>query len=179
MLNAQVFKELVKLMHPSSSYKKYREALRKSAAPAIPFLYASHTLISFSLSSILFSFIIIIYLFSSLAFLCVVLFRFFDYMLHLFTYYLALHSGTYLQDLTFIEDGNPDMINGEINFKKREQIYQSLQEVQLYQAKPYDFPVVEPISTFLTDLPFLGEKELHELSLMLEPRDCELNQIVQ
>jgi hypothetical protein len=87
--------------------------------------------------------------------------------------------GTYLTDLTFIEDGNPDTIDGQINFKKRELVFKVIQEVQLYQSQPYTYPVVEPIATFLADLPNLGEKELHELSLLLEPRDAELSQILQ
>lgn len=87
--------------------------------------------------------------------------------------------GTYLTDLTFIEDGNPDTIDGQINFKKRELIFKVIQEVQLYQSQPYTYPVVEPIATFLADLPNLGEKDLHELSLLLEPRDAELSQILQ
>jgi len=68
---------------------------------------------------------------------------------------------------------------GEINFKKRELIYQTLQEIQLYQTTPYSFPPVEPIYTFLTDLPFCSEKDLFDISLILEPRDAELTQIVQ
>ena len=29
------------------------------------------------------------------------------------------HLGIFLQDLTFLEDGNPDQLNGMINFQKR------------------------------------------------------------
>ena len=86
----------------------------------------------------------------------------------------SLQRGTYLTDLTFIEDGNPDNIDGQINFKKREMIHGTIQEIQLYQTTLYPFPPVEPIYTFLTDLPYCGEKELFDVSLILEPRDSEL-----
>jgi len=86
------------------------------------------------------------------------------------------YLGTYLTDLTFMEDGNPDMSPPKtgklklINFAKRELIYNVIRELQLYQQNAYKFPVVEPIHTFLLSLPFGDEKDLYELSLLREPR---------
>eukprot|EP00026_Physarum_polycephalum_P001130 Phypoly_transcript_01131.p1 GENE.Phypoly_transcript_01131~~Phypoly_transcript_01131.p1 ORF type:complete len:1170 (+),score=184.24 Phypoly_transcript_01131:39-3548(+) len=84
------------------------------------------------------------------------------------------YLGSYLTDLTFMEDGNPDNVthNGVpmINYYKRELVYNTLREIHMYQQSAYNFPVVEPIHTFLTALPFSEEKDLYELSLQREPR---------
>lgn len=84
------------------------------------------------------------------------------------------YLGSYLTDLTFMEDGNPDTVvhNGitMIHFYKRELVYNTLREIKMFQQSSYNFPVVEPIHTFLTTLPFSEEKDLYELSLQREPR---------
>jgi hypothetical protein len=53
-----------------------------------------------------------------------------------------------------------------------------IQDIQLFQNTPYQFPTVEPIATFLTDFPYATEKELFELSLVREPRDADPSQIL-
>ena len=79
--------------------------------------------------------------------------------------------GTFLSDLTFMEDGNPDFVKDNlINFEKRKLIYSVIAEVARYQSQPYAFPVLEPIFTFLTELPSFSEKEMYKLSLTYEPR---------
>jgi len=88
-----------------------------------------------------------------------------------------INSGVYLTDLTFIEDGNPDLIGEEINFQKRKMVFKVIQEVLLYQQRPYMIPVLEPVRTFLTEFPFVGEKDLYNLSLRHEPRNALPNQI--
>jgi len=81
------------------------------------------------------------------------------------------YLGMYLTDLTFIDDGNPDVVDSKINWNKRELTYRVLSEIELYQQVQYSFPAVEPIRTFLTELPGINEKELFELSLLREPRE--------
>eukprot|EP00005_Dracoamoeba_jomungandri_P000702 CAMPEP_0174257274 /NCGR_PEP_ID=MMETSP0439-20130205/6438_1 /TAXON_ID=0 /ORGANISM="Stereomyxa ramosa, Strain Chinc5" /LENGTH=993 /DNA_ID=CAMNT_0015340291 /DNA_START=75 /DNA_END=3056 /DNA_ORIENTATION=+ len=80
------------------------------------------------------------------------------------------YLGVYLKDLTFIEDGNPDTVNGLVNFFKRHMIFLVIQEVQQFQAAAYDFPIKEPLHTFVLKLPKLDEKQLYDLSLFCEPR---------
>ncbi|EGC29568.1 hypothetical protein DICPUDRAFT_90436 [Dictyostelium purpureum] len=81
-----------------------------------------------------------------------------------------------LSDLTFMEDGNPDKINGLINFQKRELICRVISEVQQCQNfSKYDYPVVEPIHTLLTELPSSTPAELYHLSLSREPRESNGN----
>lgn len=88
------------------------------------------------------------------------------------------YIGTYLSDLTFIEDGNPDKISNLINWQKRELVRRVIVEIQTSQQTRYDFPVVEPINTFLTELPAMTDKELYDLSLALEAREPKENKMM-
>jgi len=85
---------------------------------------------------------------------------------------IQIHArrGVYLTDLTFVEDGNPDIVNGLINFKKRQMIYNIIEKVQLYQQTSYKFPLVDNIANYLTELPFNDDQELYNLSLRREPK---------
>lgn len=79
-----------------------------------------------------------------------------------------------MQLLTLIssEDGNPDFTkNNLINFEKRELVYNVIAEVEKFQQTPYNFPVVDPVHTFLAELPACSDKDLYELSLKYEPRE--------
>eukprot|EP00127_Corallochytrium_limacisporum_P002224 Clim_evm12s109 gene=Clim_evmTU12s109 len=82
--------------------------------------------------------------------------------------------GIYLTDLTFIEDGNPDMINGwpdYINFKKRRLYAEVINKMRQYQDTPYNFQAVRSISSYLTmNEQQSDEKELYDTSLKREPR---------
>jgi len=81
------------------------------------------------------------------------------------------YIGVYLTDLIFIEEGNPDEIDGLINFHKRRLIHNVLVDVRQYQQLGYVTIQSDPILTsFLKQLPFIGEKELFDLSLLREPR---------
>jgi hypothetical protein len=92
------------------------------------------------------------------------------------------YLGVYLQDLTFIEDGNPETLPASgpagpgtpvqqlVNFERLAMVYGVLKEVLLYQLQSYGLPVLEPINTLLISLPFATEKNLYSLSLIREPR---------
>jgi len=91
------------------------------------------------------------------------------------------YIGVYLADLTFIDDGNPDKLNGLINFSKRRLDYSVISEIQLYQNKPFNLRDYPELRMRLQDLPDPKEgddKELYDLSLQLEPRGAERNQIL-
>jgi len=81
------------------------------------------------------------------------------------------YLGVSLTDLTFIEEGNADVLNGQINFRKREMIYKVIREVTQYQTQPYPFTPIEPIHTFLQELASSSSEELYKLSLWVEPRE--------
>lgn len=85
------------------------------------------------------------------------------------TYYYL--KGLYLQDLTFIEDGNPIYLeNGFVNFSKCRMIGSQILEMTQYQAKRYNFAVVEEIQKFLESAPTMEEDPQFELSQQREPR---------
>jgi len=64
------------------------------------------------------------------------------------------YIGMYLTDLTFIEDGNPRLLVVEpprediINFEKMRKVAVVIQEIILFQQKPYNFEKVEVIQQF-------------------------------
>jgi len=47
------------------------------------------------------------------------------------------YIGVYLIDLTYMEDGNPDMIDSRINFVKRDMISKVIQQIKQYQECSY------------------------------------------
>jgi len=80
------------------------------------------------------------------------------------------YLGVYLADLTFIEDGNPDTIDGLIHFSKRQLLYKVVSEIQQYQNKRPSVPEDQTICQLFTELPLYTEKELYSMSLDREPR---------
>ena len=50
-------------------------------------------------------------------------------------------------------------------------IYKSISDVARYQRETYQFPVVEPIFTVLTEPGACSDRELYNLSLQYEPRE--------
>jgi len=83
------------------------------------------------------------------------------------------YLGVYLQDLTFIEDGNPDFLKDTklINFEKRAMISKVTMEIQQFQQLGYKLKPVSALQTYLHKLDFLTEKEAYAESLRVEPRD--------
>ncbi|OBZ82363.1 Cell division control protein 25 [Choanephora cucurbitarum] len=103
-----------------------------------------------------------------------------------FTQYRALiHSinppcipflGIYLQDLTFIEDGNPNFLKTSkhlINFAKRYKTAEVIREIQQYQTTAYHFRPIEEIQMFITENLHSArdEDQLYRESLRLEPKE--------
>ncbi|KAL0088558.1 ras guanine nucleotide exchange factor domain-containing protein [Phycomyces blakesleeanus] len=84
--------------------------------------------------------------------------------------------GIYLQDLTFIEDGNPDFLkasNTLINFAKRQKTADVIREIKQFQSPPYPLQALPRLQAFIrqnlnTDW---DVDQLYKKSLMLEPRE--------
>ncbi|KAJ3318431.1 hypothetical protein HDV06_000507 [Boothiomyces sp. JEL0866] len=116
------FEVLKKATDHSRNYADYRQALKRSALPTLPFL------------------------------------------------------GLFLTDLTFTEDGNPDMRNNGklINFDKYSRIAKIIADLMRYQV-PYPITEVPEIQDYLQqsiqDRGTRDVQDLYELSLRLEPRD--------
>lgn len=86
--------------------------------------------------------------------------------------------GIYLQDLTFIEDGNPDYLrksNNLINFAKRQKVAEVIRELKQFQSFAYNFHTLQELQDFIqAQLNCEHDVEkLYERSLQLEPRASE------
>jgi len=89
------------------------------------------------------------------------------------------YIGVYLGDLIFIEEGNPDELEGLINFNKCRLTYKVIAEIQQYQHLGYDSLSIDAsLISYLKQLTFTGEKELFELSLLREPRGAAKEDII-
>ncbi|CAG8523560.1 11449_t:CDS:2, partial [Acaulospora colombiana] len=84
-------------------------------------------------------------------------------------------AGVYLTDLTFIEDGNPNIIKKSrqlINFSKRMKTAEVIREIQQYQSIPYSLTPVQDIIIFIQS--HLQDSkdvaDLYSQSLSMEPR---------
>eukprot|EP00164_Ancoracysta_twista_P010056 GFYU01015047.1.p1 GENE.GFYU01015047.1~~GFYU01015047.1.p1 ORF type:complete len:854 (-),score=178.57 GFYU01015047.1:98-2584(-) len=95
------------------------------------------------------------------------------------------YLGTFLTDLTFIEDGNKDHLPGTtlINFGKRQLVYNVIEEIQRFQNTPYSFAEVHQIQQKL-NFPSMDNKErdsrqkaLYATSLQREPRGADRSTI--
>jgi len=83
--------------------------------------------------------------------------------------------GLYLRDLTFVEDGNPNLQKGTklVNFEKFRKLSATVKYIQVYQAQHYSFIEVPAIvAMFTNNKAFLSdENEQFALSLKLEPKE--------
>jgi son of sevenless-like protein len=76
-----------------------------------------------------------------------------------------------LTDLTFIEDGNPDLIEGGlINWVKRRRLATVIKDIQQYQLKPYCLEEVPFIQEYILTYMPLSEDEAYKMSLYRETR---------
>ncbi|KAH8549637.1 ras guanine nucleotide exchange factor domain-containing protein [Umbelopsis sp. PMI_123] len=92
--------------------------------------------------------------------------------------------GIYLQDLTFIEDGNTNFLrksNQLINFAKRMKTAEVIREIQQYQSSPYFLNAVPELQVFITThlQSSRDEETCYNLSLALEPREREDEKIAR
>lgn len=79
------------------------------------------------------------------------------------------YLGVYLLDLTYIEDGNPNNIDGFVNFSKRRLVYDLIREVQQYQDIGYEKLQTKP------ELVALFQVSLHRTVAGIQSIDEELN----
>ncbi|XP_048874890.1 rap guanine nucleotide exchange factor 1b isoform X14 [Brienomyrus brachyistius] len=82
------------------------------------------------------------------------------------------YLGLILQDLTFVHLGNPDLIEGKVNFSKRWQQFNILDSMRRFQQVHYDLKRNDDIVSFFNDFSdHLAEEALWELSLKIKPRN--------
>ncbi|KAI7871657.1 ras guanine nucleotide exchange factor domain-containing protein [Spinellus fusiger] len=92
--------------------------------------------------------------------------------------------GIYLQDLTFIEDGNSNFLKKTkdlINFAKRAKTAEVIREIQQYQSSLYQLKPVDELQAFIqANLQSTrDEDQLYKESLKLEPREREDEKIAR
>lgn len=90
----------------------------------------------------------------------------------------CLRKGVYLTVLTFIQDGNKDMLVKEgnlINFNKRQKAAEVIREIKKYQSKPYHLQEVPALQDFLEQslAGLENAPDFWEISMQLEPRERE------
>ncbi|XP_064860692.1 rap guanine nucleotide exchange factor 1-like isoform X3 [Oncorhynchus nerka] len=82
------------------------------------------------------------------------------------------YLGLILQDLTFVHLGNPDLIDGKVNFSKRWQQFNILDSMRRFQQVHYELKRNDDIVCFFNDFSdHLAEEALWELSLKIRPRN--------
>eukprot|EP00011_Vannellida_sp_DIVA3-517-6-12_P004746 CAMPEP_0114636138 /NCGR_PEP_ID=MMETSP0168-20121206/16836_1 /TAXON_ID=95228 ORGANISM="Vannella sp., Strain DIVA3 517/6/12" /NCGR_SAMPLE_ID=MMETSP0168 /ASSEMBLY_ACC=CAM_ASM_000044 /LENGTH=787 /DNA_ID=CAMNT_0001847851 /DNA_START=1 /DNA_END=2366 /DNA_ORIENTATION=- len=81
------------------------------------------------------------------------------------------YIGLWQTDLTFLDDGNPEFIEGLVNFKKMRKLADTIMLIQQYQNDWYCLTPVESVQKYLLDLPALDEQEAYDRSTDVEPRD--------
>lgn len=83
------------------------------------------------------------------------------------------YIGVFQTDLVFLEDGNPDFVNGLINFTKRHKMAAVIMEIQTYQHAPYNIKEVPYLKEVLSErilMDLWDDDRLYARSLELEPR---------
>jgi son of sevenless len=83
------------------------------------------------------------------------------------------YLGIFLQDLTFIEDGNKDFLRGMINFDKRFKLAERIRWIKQYQQSGYNLQAVPHLQQHLRERlsqEYVSE-DLYEQSLRVEPRE--------
>jgi len=97
------------------------------------------------------------------------------------------YLGIFLTDLTFVEDGNPDLVKNSksgkmlINWKKKKLVHDVISNIKQYQYKPYDFQPVYQIQKLMDKLftshQHQSDDALFKKSLQLEPRKSQKHEI--
>eukprot|EP01126_Amoeba_proteus_P057145 TRINITY_DN724_c4_g1_i2.p1 TRINITY_DN724_c4_g1~~TRINITY_DN724_c4_g1_i2.p1 ORF type:complete len:869 (+),score=167.23 TRINITY_DN724_c4_g1_i2:282-2888(+) len=89
---------------------------------------------------------------------------------------LLPYIGTFLADMTLIDEGNPNTVTVDqttfVNFPKYGLVSNAIKDFQQFQklAEFKELKPKEPLFSFLLVLPSLGTEELYSLSLKREPR---------
>ncbi|XP_014483395.1 PREDICTED: ras-specific guanine nucleotide-releasing factor 2-like isoform X5 [Dinoponera quadriceps] len=87
------------------------------------------------------------------------------------------YLGLYLTDLSFIEEGTPNLTeDGLLNFSKMRMIAHVIREIRHFQQTPYKIELIPKVSNYLLDTSLLlNEKDLYRMSLDIEPRTSRLS----
>jgi len=80
--------------------------------------------------------------------------------------------GVFLQDITFIDDGNPSYIGEELlNWEKFQRFSNCLSDMQKFLYVKFDFKPVPEIQDCIKCIKVFDDKEVYQISLAVEPRE--------
>jgi len=81
------------------------------------------------------------------------------------------HLALFLTDLTFIEDGNKDTKQGQINIRKYQLLSERIEWIRMFQQCPMHFKHVRAVHKYFKETQkVIPEEFLYTLSLQFEPR---------
>jgi son of sevenless-like protein len=93
---------------------------------------------------------------------------------------LTKFLGVYLTQLTFIQDGNPDNVNGLVNFSKRHKAAEVINDMKRWQTKNYALQPITGVLSFIeeslnqySENPDSYKDHFWNMSLEREPRERE------
>jgi len=89
-----------------------------------------------------------------------------------------MDRGVSLIDLTFIDEGNPSVRDGMINFQKQQLVSKILTEIEHRQQSKYSLKPSQPLLSYLSDLPHLETNDLYTLSMIREPRGADIKSLL-
>jgi son of sevenless-like protein len=82
------------------------------------------------------------------------------------------YIGVYLTDLTFLEDGNTDLLGNLINFDKRRRIATVISDIKQYQQAKYALAHEPVLREFVLKISEgFDENKCYKESLRVEPRE--------
>ncbi|XP_013403416.1 ras-specific guanine nucleotide-releasing factor 1 [Lingula anatina] len=87
------------------------------------------------------------------------------------------YLGMYLTDLSFIEEGTPNVTEeGLVNFSKMRMVAHVIREIQVFQQTSYKIDLQTKVTAYLLDpTRLLDEEETYKASLEIEPRTSRLS----
>lgn len=86
------------------------------------------------------------------------------------------YLGVSMQDMVFIEDGNPDFLkdyDNMVNFHKRRLLADIIKDIQQHVQAPFNIEPVEEIIDFIAMAQPESENSLYEKSLVIQPRQAD------
>ncbi|KJE96384.1 ras guanine nucleotide exchange factor, partial [Capsaspora owczarzaki ATCC 30864] len=86
------------------------------------------------------------------------------------------YLGLSLSDLTFMDDGNPNKLDGLINFSKRRLVQRVIESIRLYQLDEYPIQPDPVILQMIDQYPRMTEDEMYKRSIEVEPRGGQSSQ---
>jgi len=81
------------------------------------------------------------------------------------------YLGVFLQDITFIDDGNVTHKEELLNWQKFQQFSNCLVEIQRFLCVKYDFKIIPEIQECIKSIKVFNGNDIYQISLAVEPRN--------